>query len=105
LIWIEAVAECLPPTLADLFKPMNDILRMSPKTRIFLSGRLHVREIVQNYFSEQKQEGVVEQVTSKPGHIKKHLEWRLDRDTNREAMCDDLREDSVKIILEKISAP
>jgi len=84
---------------------MNDILRMSPKTRIFLSGRLHVREIVQNYFSEQEQEAVVEQVTPKRGDIKNHLEWRLDRDTDQEAMSNDLQEDIVKIILEKISEP
>jgi len=102
-ICIDALDECLPETLAELLKSLKDIIRGSPKTRIFLTGRPHVREIIQNYFSEEKQEGVVLHVNPKSGDIKNYLEWRLDKDTDREAMSDDLREDIVRIILEKMS--
>ena len=102
-ICIDALDECLPETLADLLKSLKDIIRGSPKTRIFLTGRPHVREIIQNYFSEQKNEAVVVHVNPKPSDIKNYLEWRLDRDTDREAMSDGLREDIVRIILEKMS--
>ena len=102
-ICIDALDECLPETLADLLKSLKDITRGSPKTRIFLTGRPHVREIIQNYFSEEKKEAVVIPINPKPGDIKNYLEWRLGRDTEREAMNDELREDIVRIILEKMS--
>jgi len=102
-ICIDGLDECLPETLADLLKSLQDIVRGSPRTRIFLTGRPHVREIIQNYFSEEKNEAVVVHVNPKPSDIKNYLEWRLDRDTDREAMSDDLREDIVRIILEKMS--
>jgi len=102
-ICIDALDECLPETLAELLKSLQDIVRASPGTRIFLTGRPHVREIIQNYFSEENQEAVVVPVSPKSGDIKNYLEWRLDRDTDREAMSDDLREDIVRIILERMS--
>ena len=102
-ICIDGLDECSPETLADLLKSLQDIVRGSPRTRIFLTGRPHVREIIQKYFSEGKQGAVVVHVNPNPGDIKNYLEWRLDRDTDREAMSDDLREDIVRIILEKMS--
>ena len=102
-ICIDALDECQPTTLAGLLKSLKDIVRESPRTRIFLTGRPHVREIIQNYFSEEKKEVVVVHVNPQPGDVKNYLEWRLDRDTDREAMSDDLREDIVRIILEKMS--
>ena len=102
-ICIDALDECLPETLADLLKSLQDIVRGSPKTRIFLTGRPHVREIIQNYFSEENREVVMVHVNPEPGDIKNYLECRLDKDADREAMSDDLREDIVRIILEKMS--
>ena len=102
-ICIDGLDECLPETLADLLKSLQDIVRGSPRTRIFLTGRPHVREIIQKYFSEEKQGAVVVHVNPNPGDIKNYLEWRLDRDTDREAMSDDFREDIVRIILENMS--
>jgi len=94
-ICIDALDECLQETLPELLKSLKDIIRESPRTRIFLTGRPHVREIIQNYFSEEKQESVVVPINPKPGDIKNYLEWRLDKDTDREAMSEDLREDIV----------
>jgi len=78
---------------------LRDIVRESPRTRIFLTGRSHVREDVQRYFSK----AVVIPVSPSRGDIRNYVKMRLDRDTEPEAMSNDLRVDIVRVILGKIS--
>ena len=98
-ICIDALDECLPKYLPELLESLRDIVRESPRTRIFLTGRPHVREDVERYFT-----GVaVVPICPNTDDIRNYLEMRLDRDAEREAMNDDLREDIVRIVLERIS--
>ena len=46
VICIDALDECLPKYLPELLKSLRDIVRESPSTRIFLTGRPHVGEDV-----------------------------------------------------------
>jgi len=41
-ICIDALDECLPKHLPQLLESLRDIVRESPRTRIFLTGRPHV---------------------------------------------------------------
>ena len=97
-ICIDALDEFLPKNLPELLESLRDIARESPKTRIFLTGRPHVKEAIQRYFIE------LAVIAISPDHadIRNYLEMRLDRDSEPEAMNNDLRVDIVRIILEKM---
>ena len=98
-ICIDALDECLPKHLPKLLESLRDIVRESPKTRIFLTGRPHVKEDIQRYFAK----AIVIPISPNTNDIRSYLEMRLDEDADPEAMNDDLRADIIKVILEKIS--
>jgi len=98
-ICIDALDECLPKCLPEILESLRDIVQKSPRTRIFLTGRPHAKEDVQRYFSA----AVVIPISPNPGDIRNYVGMRLDRDSEPEAMSNDLRVDIVRVILEKIS--
>ena len=98
-ICLDALDECLPKHLPELLESLGDIVRECPKTRIFFTGRPHVGEDVKRYFSK----AIVMPISPSPDDIRNYVEMRLSRDTEPEAMSNDLRADIVRVILEKIS--
>jgi len=98
-ICIDALDECLPKHLPQLLESLRDIVRESPRTRIFLTGRPHVGGTIQRYFTK----AVVVPVSPNTDDIRNYIEMKLDRDDEPEAMDDDLRADIVKVILDKMS--
>ena len=98
-ICIDGLDEYQPEHLPELLESLRDIVRESPTTRIFLTGRIHVREDIQRYFPK----AALLPISPNRDDIKNYLEMRLDRDADPEAMKKDLREHIVKIILEKVS--
>ena len=98
-ICLDALDECLPKYMPELLESLRDIVRESPRTRIFLTGRPHVGGDIQRYFSKV----VVIPISPNPNDIRNYVKVRLDRDTEPEAMSNDLRVDIVRVIMEKIS--
>ena len=98
-ICVDALDECLPKCLPELLGSLRDIVRESPSTRIFLTGRPHVREDIQRYFTK----AVVIPISPNADDVRNYVEMRLDRDSEPEAMSRDLRADIVRVIVEKIS--
>ena len=98
-ICIDALDECLPKHLPELLESLRDIVRESPNTRIFLTGRPHITGSVHKYFNG----AIVIPISPNTGDIRDCLEMRIDRDDEPEAMDDDLRADIVKTILDKMS--
>ena len=98
-ICVDALDECLPKCLPELLGSLRDIVRESPTTRIFLTGRPHVTEDIQRYFMMV----VVIPISPNTDDIRNYVEMRLDRDSEPEAMSNGLRADIVRVILEKIS--
>ena len=98
-ICIDALDECLPKNLAELLDSLRDIIRESPRTRIFLTGRPHVKEAIREYLDKT----VVLPISPNTEDIRNYLEMRLDRDVEPEAMDNDLRADIVSSILDKMS--
>jgi len=98
-ICLDALDECLPKRFPQVLESLRDILRESPGTRIFLTGRPHVREDVQRYFPK----AVVIPISPNPNDVRNYVEMWLDRDAEPEVMSDDLRADIVRVILEQIS--
>jgi len=98
-ICIDALDEYLPKNLPELLESLRDIVRESPTTRIFLTGRPHVGETIQRYFTK----AVVVPITPNTDDIRYYLKMKLDRDEEPEAMDNDLRADIVKVILDRMS--
>ena len=98
-ICIDALDECLPKNLPELLKSLRDIVRESPTTRIFLTGRPHVADDIQRYFPKV----VAIPISPNLDDIRNYLEMRLDGDGEPEAMNDSLRADIIRIMQEKIS--
>jgi len=98
-IFIDALDECLPKDLAEILGLLRDVVRESPQTRMFLTGRPHVNEPVQKYFTN----AVAIPISPNRDDIRNYLEMKLDRDDEPEAMNMDLRAEIVTTILEKMS--
>jgi len=98
-ICIDALDECLPNRLPELLECLRDIIRVSPSTRIFLTGRPHVGDDVRRYFTT----AVVIPISPNRDDVRNYVEMRLDRDTEPEAMSNDLRADIARVIMEGVS--
>ena len=98
-ICIDALDECLPKNLPEFLESLREIVRESPKTRIFLTGRPHVEGAILRYFAK----AVVILISPNTDDIRNYLAMKLDRDDEPEAMDNDLREDIVNVILNKMS--
>ena len=98
-ICIDALDEYLPEDFPELLESLRDIVRWSPRTRIFLTGRPYVLEYIQEYFDK-----VVEiRIRPKAKDIRNYLEMRLYKDKMRWEMNEDFREEIVRTILDKMS--
>ena len=98
-ICIDALDEFLPDDLPELLESLRDIVRESPGTRIFLTGRPYVQEDIREYFAT----AVVIPITPKTEDIKNYLNMRLDKDNKRRQMKEEFRAEIVRTILEKMS--
>jgi len=98
-ICIDAVDESTPKHRRDLLESMQEIVRVSQNTRLFLTGRPHINDEIVRYFSQALR------ILLSPTHgdIKSYLEMRLNCDPDPNAMDDKLRADIMRIVPEKIS--
>ena len=99
VICIDALDECLPKYLPELLRSLRDIVRDSPTTKIFLTGRPHVGEDVRRYFTS----AVVIPISPNKDDIRNYVEMRLEGDPEPKAMNNGLRADIVRVILKRIS--
>ena len=98
-ICIDALNESTPKHRRELLESVREIVRVSPNTRVFLTGRPHIDDEIARSFTEV----VKIPVSPTRADIKSCLEMRLDGDTDPNAMDDELRADIMRIIPEKIS--
>ena len=98
-ICIDGLDECLQKNRRELLESLRDIMRASPTTRVFLSGRPHIRDEVKRYFTEAIMIAVVPTMED----LERYLEMRLDRDPTPGAMDENLRAEIMKVIPRKIS--
>ena len=98
-ICIDALDECPPKNRPKLLQSLQAIVRASPTTRIFLTGRPHVRAEVRRYFPEAIMIPVIPTIED----IERYLNMRLGEDTSPSAMDDSLRVEIMKVIPRNIS--
>ena len=98
-ICIDALDESGPKQRRELLESLREIAKVSPNTRVFLTGRPHIDDDIMKCFSEV----VKIPVSPTQEDIKSYLEMRLDRDADPSAMDDELRADIMRVIPAKIS--
>ena len=99
-ICIDALDECAAPHRVKLLNSLQQILDKSPRTRIFIIARPHVRAEI-----ERRLTGQVISVSVGPskGDIMEYLQLRLDEDETQDAMDESLKADILEKIPEKMS--
>jgi len=99
-ICIDALDECVPEHRVKLLGSLNQILQESPATRIFMTGRPHIRPE-----AERRLAGRVTSlsISTKTDDIIRYLRSRLEEDTNPDAMDSSLEADILKKIPEDVS--
>ena len=99
-ICIDALDECTGPQRVKLLNSLSQILQKSLGTRIFVTGRPHIRDEI-----EKRLAGQVTSVSISPtkGDIITYLRARLDEDETPDAMDESLEEDILAKIPTNIS--
>ena len=98
-VCIDALDECIPKHLLELFGSLKDILQESRRTRIFFTGRPQVGADIKRHFCNC----VIVPASPKTHDIERYLEKKLEMDTEHDAMSDGLRADILRIIPQRIS--
>ena len=98
-ICIDALDECIPKDRRDLIESLREIISASPNIRVFFTGRPHIEKEIVKCFGQ----AVLIPLSPSAGDIKSYLGMRLDRDTDPDAMDEELRADIMRIIPEKVS--
>jgi len=99
-ICIDALDECMPEPRAKLLNSLGQILQKSPGTRIFVTGRPHIRSEIGRHLAGK--------VTSLPiitkrDDIIRYLRSRLEEDTTPDVMDGSLEADILRKIPEDLS--
>ena len=98
-ICIDALDECTSKHRLELIESLREIVRGSPGARIFLTGRPHIDDETVRCFGK----ALRIPLSPAPEDIMNYLQMRLNKDTDRHAMDDELRADIRRIVPEKIS--
>ena len=99
-ICFDALDECVAEYREKLLDSLQQILHKSPSTRIFLAGRLHVRDEVEKHLSGRV---VTVSITPTKDDIIRFLRAKLREDTTPDAMDNSLEEAIIKSIPETVS--
>ena len=98
-VCIDALDELAPKHRREFLGSMQEIVLVSPKVRVFVTGRTHIKDEILESFSKV----VRIPISPAQGDIMSYLEMRLGGDTTPKAMDDQLREDIMRVVPEKIS--
>ena len=99
-ICVDALDECVPRHRLEVLGALGQILRGSPNTRIFMTGRSHIRGVVERELDRKT--GSVS-IVSREEDIVTYLRARLGKDTTPDAMDSLLQNEIMKNIPEEIS--
>ena len=99
-ICLDAVDECMAEYRAKLLDLLKQILQRSHSTRIFLAGRLYIRDEVEKHLAGRV---VAISITPIKDDIIRFLRAKLKEDTTPDAMDKSLEEEIVKNIPETVS--
>ena len=96
-ICIDALDEFPAKRRPELWEYLQKVVQKCPNTRLFLTGRLHIRDEVQKYFPSTAD---MLPISSRTHDIRLYLEMKLKRDSELDAMDKELEADILRIIPE-----
>jgi len=98
-ICVDALDECVEGNRPEILDSLRRVLEESPNTRIFLTGRRHIRGEVNKYFC-----GRTTVLSIKPNQddIVGYVRMRLSKDTSLDRIDDGLEDEIIKGITENI---
>ena len=96
---LDALDECAAPDRANVLLSLKDIIKLSPTTRVFLTGRPYVGGEVGKHFPA----GIVLSISPRNGDIIGYIRAKLARDTTLGEMDERLEAEIVKKIPETFS--
>jgi len=99
-ICIDALDECAAEHRVKLLDSLRQILQKSPGTRIFATGRQHIRDEIERRISGRV---TTMRITPKRNDVIEYLRTRINEDTNPDAMDSSLEEDILKKIPDDVS--
>ena len=99
-ICFDALDEYAAVHRANLLDSLNQILEKSPHTRIFITGRPHIRAEIENHLARQV---ITACISSRKNDIIEYLRLRLDKDETPDAMDEGLARDILEKIPENMS--
>ena len=99
-ICIDALDEFPTKSRPELWESLQQIVLKCPNTRLFLTGRLHIRDEVQKYFPTTAD---MLPISSRTHDIRLYLEMKLKRDPELDAMDKELEADILRIIPEVVT--
>jgi len=99
-ICIDALDECVEGCRVKLLDSLNQVLQVSPSTRIFITGRPHVLPEIKKRLTKR---ATSIPISPKRDDIIGYLHSKLDEDTNPDAMDSRLEADILKKIPQDIS--
>ena len=99
-ICIDALDEFPTKHRPELWESLQKIVSKCPNIRLFLTGRIHIRDEVQKYFPSTAE---MLPIISRTHDIGLYLKMRLKRDLERDVMDEELEADILRIIPEVVS--
>ena len=99
-ICIDALDECMAGYRVKVLDSLDQILRRSPGTRVFVTGRPQIQAEVEKRLSRRVR---TLRITPRRHDIIGYLQNRLDEDTKPDEMDDSLKADILKKIPEDVS--
>jgi len=99
-ICIDAMDECAPEHRVKILDSLDQILRKSPDTRVFMTGRPHVQAEVEKRLSRRVASIAI---TPRKTDVIGYLRTRLKEDSNPDAMNSSLEAEILRKIPEDIS--
>jgi len=97
-ICVDALDECVPRHRLEVLGALGQILLGSPNTRIFMTGRSHIRGVVEKELGGRT---TSVSIVSREDDIVTYLRAKLGNDTTPEAMDSSLENDIMKSIPEE----
>jgi len=99
-ICVDALDECVPKHRVEVLEALGKILLASPNTRIFMTGRSHIRRVVERGLGGRATSVLIE---PRNDDIVTYLRTRLRKDTTPEVMDSGLEADIMRSIPKEIS--
>ena len=98
-ICIDALDEFSAKCRPQLWESLQQIVRRCPNSRIFLTGRLHIREEVQEYFPAKAE---MLRINHRERDIRLYLTMRLSQAPEPDTVDEELKGDILKIVPEVV---